>query len=162
MKAYDETTPWDVISWHWYEPCYGSFVGTITDNTSTAYGRTPAQCLADFKKPNGAPMDVWITEFNRSVKVSSTSYENGSFSTTSSTHQDWAAEAQVMQSTIADFQQASSVKAIFAYELLDEPILYGSSADSVDINGYMGLMTGLKGQYKNAFYTFQSAIAARP
>jgi hypothetical protein len=106
-------------------------------------------------------MDVWITETNRSVKPTATTYLNGSAAANAS-GQDWAAEAQVLKSILSDLRTADNVKAIFVYELLDEPNAHGKSASSRNTEGYLGLMTGLNGQRKDAFYTFQAAVKGQP
>jgi hypothetical protein len=106
-------------------------------------------------------MDVWITETNRSVKPTSTTYLNGSFSDNAS-GQDWAAEAQVIQTTLGDLKQADNVKAIFVYELLDETSAYKNSATKRRSEGWYGLLTGLDGKRKDAFYVYQAVIKGRP
>jgi hypothetical protein len=160
IRDYNQSMPCDIISWHWYDPAYGSFNAPI-HGLSASFDRSPAECLTDFKRNDDKdrPMDVWITETNRSVKPTSTTYLNGSFSDNAS-GQDWAAQAQVIQTTIADLARASNVKAIFVYELLDESIRFKDSAGMRASEGNFGLVTGLKGRRKNAFYTYQAATKA--
>jgi hypothetical protein len=158
IGKYDGSLPFDIISWHWYEPNCGRFNAPIHDDKSVSNNRTPAECLADFKSHThpGQPMDVWITESNRSVH-SAKGYENGSF-TDAPGGQDWAAEAQEIKVTLDDLKAAPTVKAIFVYELLDEPLADRTSPDRLRSEGNYGLITGLNGKYKDAFYTYQSEI----
>jgi hypothetical protein len=162
IRDYNQGMPCDIISWHWYEPAFGSF-NIPVHGLNFGFDRSPAECLADFKRNDGSgrPMDVWITETNRSVKPTAKTYLNGSFSENASS-QDWTAEARTIQTSISDLEQADNVKAIFVYELLDEPLADKTSADRLRMEGYMGLLTGLTGTRKDAFFTFQQMIKNHP
>ncbi len=162
IRDYNKSMPCDIISWHWYEPAYGPFTAPI-HGVSADFGRTPAECLSDFKDNDdpSRPMDVWITETDRSVKPNATTYLNGSFSD-NATGQDWPAQARTLESTLADLKKAPNVKAIFVYELLDENGRYKNASGKVGTEGFLGLMTGLNGTRKDAFYSYQSAIKANP
>lgn len=161
IQNYNGSLPCDIISWHWYGPSYGSFNTPIVDPNSISNGRSPADCLNDFKShinPN-QPMDIWITETNRSASVSG-HLLNGSVASnaTPKTSQDWVAEAQAIQTNIDSFKSVPTVKGIFVYELLDEPLADGGSTSLLASEGYFGLVTKLNGTLKNAFYTFQTEI----
>ena len=164
IQAYDNgVLPCDAITWHWYGPNYGGFNSVINDTKSAANGRTPAQCLGDFKSKSDPtkPMDIWITETNRSQNTAA-GLLNGSVAsvTTPATSQDWASEATAIQSNIESFKPVASVKAIFVYELYDDGQVDGSSTSYLAEEGYFGLSTGLNGTKKNAFTTFQNEIKA--
>ena len=75
-------------------------------------------------------------------------------------NQDWASEATAIQSNIDSFKPVPSIKAIFVYELYDEPLADFSSTELLASEGYFGLITGLNGTPKNAFYTYQTEIKA--
>ncbi len=126
---------------------------------SANFLRSPAESLAQFKRNDdpSRPMDIWITEMNRSYKPTATSYLNGSYSD-NTTHRDWAAEAESIQATIVDLRKAENVKAIFVYELLDEPTAHGKTSGAQSAEGYIGLMTGLNGERKDAFRAYQKSI----
>ncbi len=158
VAQYDGGLPCDIISWHWYEPNHGPFNAPIHDAKSLSNNRTPAECLADFKSHThpDQPMDVWITECNRSVHTPK-GFDNGSLADTPS-GEDWAAEAQGIKSTIADLKAAPNVKAIFVYELIDDFNADKNNAVRLRAEGHYGLLTGLNGKYKDAFYTYQSEI----
>jgi hypothetical protein len=163
IQAYNNgVLPCDMISWHWYGPNYGGFNTAITSGTTNDNNRTPAACLGDFKSKTNPtqPMDVWITETNRSQNVGAGVLENGSVSNnaTPKTSQDWAAEATAVQQNIDSFKTVPSVKGIFVYELFDEPLADSSSTAYLADEGYFGLITGLNGTMKNAFYTYQTEI----
>ena len=165
IQAYNKgSLPCDVISWHWYGPNYGAFNAPIKDANSVANGRSPAQCLGDFKSRTNPsqPMDVWITETNRSQPIAGGGVLNGSVAAnaTPKTSQDWAAEASAIQANIDSIKGVPTVKAIFVYELLDEPIADQTSVSMLASEGYFGLVTGLNGTLKNAFYTYQAEIKA--
>ena len=151
--------PCDIISWHWYEPNCGMFVAPIHDAKSSCNGRSPAECLAEFKSHEdpAKPMDVWITELNRSVKTPA-GYLNGSVSDSGPQGQDWPAEAQEIGVAIEDVKHAPNVKAIFVYELFDETLADRSDPKRLRSEGSFGLMTGLTGKHKDAFYTYQNEI----
>jgi len=164
IQAYDNgVLPCDAITWHWYGPNYGGFNTVISDTKSAANGRTPAQCLGDFKsKTNPSqPMDIWITETNRSQNITG-GLLNGSVASnaTPTTSQDWPAEATAIQNNIDSFKPVASVKAIFVYELYDETQADSASTAYLASEGYFGLITGLNGTKKNAFYTYQTEIKA--
>ncbi|MCE0483471.1 MAG: hypothetical protein LV479_04445 [Methylacidiphilales bacterium] len=163
IQNYNGTLPCDLISWHWYGPNYGSFTAPIADSKSFSNGRTPVQCLNDFKsKVNPSqPMDIWITETDRSAYVSGQGLLNGSCAsnTTPTASQDWAAQATAIQQNIDSFKTVPSVKGIFVYELLDETIMNGGSTAQLAAEGYFGLVTKLNGTLKNGFYTFQTEIS---
>jgi hypothetical protein len=168
IQKYNGSLPFDIISWHWYEPNCGSFNEPIHDGKSFSKNRSPAECLADFKSHTnpGQPMEVWITESNRSVHTRQ-GYDNGSVSSTSpgqagAPGQDWAAEAQEIQVTIDDVKKAPTVKGLFVYELLDEPRADGNNPGRLRSEGYYGLLAGLNGPYKDAFYTYQNEIRGSP
>ena len=156
--------PCDAISWHWYGPNYGGFNTVINDTKSAANGRTPVQCLNDFKSKTDPtkPMDIWITETNRSQNISGGGLLNGSVANnaTPTTSQDWAAEATAIQNNIDSFKPVPSVKAVFIYELYDDGNVDASSLSLLASEGYFGLVTGLNGTKKNAFTTFQNEIKA--
>jgi len=158
IGKYDEGLPFDIISWHWYEPNHGLFSVPIHDDKSFSRNRSPAQCLADFKSHThpDQPMDVWITEMNRSIHGSG-GWQNGSFAETLS-GQDWAGEAQQITSIIADLKAAPNVKAIFVYELIDDHNADKNNAERLRSEGNYGLITGLNGTYKDAFYAYQKEI----
>jgi hypothetical protein len=163
IQAYDNgSLPCDMISWHWYGPNYGPFNQPISDANSVSNGRTPAQCLGDFKSHTNPsqPMDIWITETNRSQSIAGGGLLNGSVASnaTPKTSQDWPAEATAIQTCVDSFKDVSSVKGIFVYELYDEPVANSSSVSELAAEGYFGLITGLNGTPKNAFYTFQTEI----
>ena len=165
IQAYnDGTLPCDVISWHWYGPNYGAFNGVINDPKSVANGRTPAACLGDFKSNTDLtqPMDVWITETDRSQAITGGGLLNGSVAANAApaTSQDWAAQAFAIQTNIDSFKTVPSVKAIFVYELFDETIADKTTTSLLASQGYFGLVTGLNGTLKNAFYTYQAEIKA--
>ena len=164
IQAYDSgVLPCDALTWHWYGPNYGGFNTVVSDPNSAANGRTPAACLGDFKSKTDPtkPMDIWITETNRSQNVNGTLL-NGSVAsnTAPASNQDWAAEATAIQNNVDSFKPVASVKAIFVYELYDETINDGSSTSYLAAEGYFGLITGLNGTKKNAFYTYQAEIKA--
>jgi len=164
IQTYDNgTLPCDIISWHWYGPVIGSFTAPINDPDSVSNGRTPAQCLGDFKSPTNPsqPMDIWITETDR-MQESGTAMLNGSVASnaTPKTSQDWAAQASAIQTNIDGIKTVPSVKAIFVYELFDEPKADSSSTALLASEGYFGLITGLNGTLKNGFYTYQAEIKA--
>ena len=154
--------PWDVLSWHWYTPSFGGFTAVITTSGSSSYGRTPVQCLSDFRKQNapGEPMDIWITEVGRSLHIagygpvggSCTSYVNPA------TSQDWALQATELAATIDDLKTVPSVKAIIVYEMYDEPQVF--TGNDAPPEAYFGLVTSLNGTRKNAFFTYQSKIVS--
>ena len=156
--------PCDVISWHWYGPNYGNFNGPITTRRASTTAAPRLPCLADFKSNTdpSQPMDVWITETDRSQKSATGALLNGSVAdnATPTTSQDWAAQASAIQANIDSFKTVPTVKAIFVYELLDEPLQDKSSPSRLANEGFFGLVTGLNGTYKNAFYTFQNEIKA--
>ncbi len=54
------------------------------------------------------------------------------------------------------------MKAIFVYELLDEPTAHGKTPGAQASEGYLGLMTGLNGQRKDAFHAYQGLIRQSP
>lgn len=159
---YNGSLPCDIISWHWYGPNYGVFNAPISDANSVSNGRTPAACLNDFKSHANPtlPMDIWITETDRSAAITGGGLLNGSTAsnTTPQTSQDWAAQAAAIQANIDSFKVVPAVKGIFVYELLDEPIANGGSVSQLASEGYFGLVTGLNGTLKNAFYTYQTEI----
>ena len=164
IQAYDNgVLPCDAISWHWYGPNYGGFNSVINDPRSAGNGRTPAACLGDFKSKSDPtkPMDIWLTETNRSQSVNGVLL-NGSVAsdTAPSSSQDWTAEATAIQSNVDSFKPVASVKAIFVYELFDETIATSSSTGYLASEGYFGLITGLQGTKKNAFYAYQNEIKA--
>ena len=165
LQQVNGALPCDIISWHWYGPNYGVFNQPIVDPNSVSNGRTPAQCLADFKSRtnSGQPMDVWITETNRSQRVGSTLL-NGSVTNNASpaTSQDWAAQATAIKACIDSFKAVPTIKGIFVYELFDETKADNSSTSLLASEGYLGLVTGLNGTPKDAFYTFQAEIATGP
>ncbi len=165
IQAYDNgVLPCDAISWHWYGPNYGGFNAVINDPKSAANGRTPVQCLNDFKSKTDPtkPMDIWITETNRSQNITGGGLLNGSVANnaTPTTSQDWAAEATAIQNNIESFKPVPSVKAVFIYELYDDGNVDASSLSLLASEGYFGLVTGLNGTKKNAFTTFQNEIKA--
>ena len=159
LQQYNGSLPCDAISWHWYEPAHGSFSAPIGDLLSAGHGRTPAECLADFKKPGhpDEPMDVWITEMNRSAHTPAGD-ENGSYSHGNPSHQDWMAEAAAIHAIIQDLRKAPTVKAIFVYELLDEPKADGVSPSRLKSEGWFGLATSLTGPRKDAFQAYKDEI----
>ena len=159
LLKYNGSLPCDIISWHWYEPNCGQFNAPLHDSKSSSNGRSPAECLADFKSHSdpGKPMDVWITELNRS-QPSPHGLLNGSLSDSNPQGQDWKAEAQEIQLTIEDLKKAPNVKGLFVYELLDEPIADGKDPKRLRAEGNFGLLTGLNGKYKDAFYIYQNEI----
>ena len=164
MQAYDNgVLPCDMISWHWYGPNYGNFNGVITNPGAPDNGRTPAACLGDFKSKTNPtqPMDIWMTETNRS-QYSNGVLLNGSVANnaTPATSQDWAAEASAIQANVDSFKTVPSVKGVFVYELFDEPKNDSTSTEYLAEEGYFGLVTGLNGTLKNAFYTYQAEIKA--
>jgi hypothetical protein len=162
IENHNGSLPCDIISWHWYEPNCGLFNAPIQDSNSFSKNRSPAECLADFKSQSdpSKPMDVWITELNRSVHTPA-GYDNGSVAETP-TGQDWTAEAQEIQLTIDDLKKAPTVKAMFVYELFDEPRADGSNPVRMRSEGNFGLMTGLNGRYKDAFKIYQNEIKENP
>lgn len=119
--------PFDVISWHWYPPDYGTFA--IAASGLTGLGK-----------------DIWITEINRAQNG-----HNGSM-TTSGINE--ALQAQTLASGIADVRKSSNVKAIFVYELLDEPKAAGTNP----VSAYMGLVNNLSGVPRQAFATYQHIV----
>lgn len=156
--------PWDIISWHWYTPSFGDFTATITSTSSASYGRSPVECLNDFKSKSSPsePMDIWITEMGRSQNISGQGFVGGSATsvTNPTANQNWALQSSELQSEIDDLVVAPGVKAVIVYELFDEPgtfAPYGTSALAAE--GYFGLVTGLGGTKKNAFYGFQAKVA---
>jgi hypothetical protein len=166
IQNYNGSLPFDIISWHWYGPVYGSFTAAINNTASASNGLTPVQCLNAFKSHTnpGQPMDIWITETNRSQKTSTGDYLNGSVAAvaTPTTSQDWAAEAQAIQTNVDNFKTVPTVKAIFVYELLDESHTFAGETSELASDGYFGLVTGLNGTLKNAFYTYQTEIKQGP
>jgi hypothetical protein len=165
IQAYnDGVLPCDLISWHWYGPTYGDFNTPVNAPGSFDNGRTPAACLADFKSKTDPtkPMDVWMTETNRSLQIATGVFLNGSTASNSapSTSQDWASEATAIQNNIESFKKASNVKAVFVYELYDETKADNASVSLLANQGYFGIITGLNGTKKNAFYTYQAEIKA--
>lgn len=156
--------PCDLISWHWYGPNYGVFNAAINDPNSASNGLSPAQCLNAFKSHTNPtqPMNIWITETDRSQSEAGGGLLNGSVANNASpaTSQNWAAQATAIQANIDSFKAVPSVTGIFVYELLDEPIATGGSLSDLAEEGYFGLVTGLNGTPKNAFYTFQAEIKA--
>jgi hypothetical protein len=76
--------------------------------------------------------------------------------------QDWTAEATAIQANVDSFKAEPTVKAIFVYELLDEPKADGDSTEMLASQGYFGLVTKLNGVLKPAFYTYQAEIQAGP
>lgn len=146
IKGLNGTLPCDIIYWHWYGPNYGLFSKPINDTKSFSNGRSAAQCLADFHRP------IWITEVGRSANVNGKLY-NGSISSTiiSPVTQDYASQANQLKVDIDDIRSVPSVRAVFCYELLDEP---GAGVSQ----GYFGLVTGLNGTKKTAFQTYQTEI----
>ncbi len=73
--------------------------------------------------------------------------------------QDWALQARELEDEIASLMAVPSVKAIVAYELFDEAIHYaGVSAGVRAAQAYFGLVTGLGGTRKDAYYQFRSII----
>ena len=164
IQAYNNgVLPCDAITWHWYGPNYGGFNTVVNDTKSAANGRTPAQCLGDFKSKSDPtkPMDIWITETNRSQNTAA-GLLNGSVAAvaTPAASQDWTAEATAIQNNIESFKPVASVKAVFVYELYDDGQVDGSSTAYLASEGYFGLSTGLNGTKKNAFTTFQNEIKA--
>ena len=159
LLQYNGSLPCDIISWHWYEPNCGLFSAPLHDGKSFSNGRSPAECLADFKSPShpDQPMDVWITELNRSVHTPQGDL-NGSVSDTAPEGQDWSAEAQEIHSSIEDVKKAPTVKAIFVYELFDETLADRGNPKRLRSEGSFGLLTGLNGKYKDGFYTYQKEI----
>lgn len=159
--------PWDILSWHWCTPRFGSFTAVITDPSSSAYNKTPVQCLNEFKKKSDPtqPMDIWITECGRSQIIpgsglavcgSATSRVNPA------ANQDWALQAQELDAEVRNLASVNSVKAILVYELLDETKAYADATQGAQAEmAYYGLVTGLgvPNNKKTAFWTFQSLIA---
>jgi hypothetical protein len=139
---YNGYLPCDIISWHWYDPNYKLFNGIITDKTSSCCGRTPVDCLSDFKK------DIWITECGRSEQVNGV-YYNGSVGAINPLTQNYAAQAIALQTEIDNLKSILLVKAIFVYELLDDYQWSESQA-------HFGLVDKLNGTPKAAFTTFQN------
>jgi hypothetical protein len=166
IQSYNGSLPCDIISWHWYGPNYGPFNLPISDSNSVSNGRTPAQCLNDFKSHTNPsqPMDIWITETNRSQKITGGALLNGSTgsNTAPQAYQDWAAEGQAIQTNVDSFKAVPTVKGIFVYELFDETLADKSSTSLLASEGYFGLVTGLNGVLKTAFYTYQTEIKQGP
>ena len=163
IQAYDGDLPCDIISWHWYGPTYGDFNAPVNALGQPDNGRSAAACLADFKSKTNPtqPMDVWITETNRSQVINGSFYNGSTGSlTTPKTSQDFAAEATALQATCDSFKKAANVKAVFAYELYDEVLADSSSTSLLASQGYFGLITGLNGTKKTAFTTFQTEISS--
>jgi hypothetical protein len=166
IQTYLGSLPCDILSWHWYGPNYGAFNLPISDSNSVSNKLTPAQCLNAFKSKTdpSEPMDIWITENNRSQNMGGGVLLNGS--TGSNTNpagvQDWTAEATAIQANVDSFKAEPTVKAIFVYELLDEPKADGDSTEMLASQGYFGLVTKLNGVLKPAFYTYQAEIQAGP
>jgi hypothetical protein len=163
IQAYDGELPCDIISWHWYGPTYGDFNAPVSAPGQPDDGRSAAACLADFKsKTNPAqPMDVWITETNRSQVINGSFYNGSTGSlTTPRTSQDFADEATALKATCDSFKKAANVKAVFAYELYDEVLADQSTTALLASQGYFGLITGLNGTKKAAFTTFQTEISS--
>jgi len=160
ILQYNGSLPCDIISWHWYIPMCGSFSSPIHDPKSASNNRSPAECLADFKSHSDPqqPMDVWITETNRSAKTPQ-GFLNGSYSTNAKGED---AEAQAIDTSIADLKKASNVRAIFVYELLDDIQADRSNALRLRDEGHFGLKTTLNGRYKSAFYHYQNDIKENP
>jgi hypothetical protein len=160
IQKYLGSLPCDMISWHWYEPNCGLFMAPINDPKSPANGRRPVDCLADFKSHTnpGQPMEVWITELNRSLKVKGgKDYLNGSVAD-SANDQTYADQAATITTAINDVKSASTVTGIFVYELFDETRADGNNPVRLHSEGYFGLMTGLDGTRKDAFTAYQNEI----
>ncbi len=98
--------PCDILSWHWYSPAYGDFTAPVRNPLSSGFLRSPAESLAQLHSNDdpARPIDIWITEMNRSVKPTANSYLNGSYSD-NATHQDWPAQAEVLRSIVADLRK---------------------------------------------------------
>lgn len=159
-----QPVPWDILSWHWYTPSFGDFTAIITDASSPSYGKSPVQCLNEFSQraTPGMPMDIWITECGRSQNIPGSGFVGGSATsrTNPAASQDWELQALELEDEIADLASVPSVKAIVVYELFNETALYaGKSAGAQAEQAYFGLVTGLGGTRKDAYYTFQSIIA---
>jgi hypothetical protein len=163
IQAYDGELPCDIISWHWYGPSYGDFSAPMSAPGQWDDGRTPAACLADFKSKTDPtkPMDVWITETNRTEKISGVLYNGSTGSLTApTTVQNMAGEATAIQGTCDSFKKCANVKGVFAYELYDETKVYAGDTKGLASFGYYGLITKLNGTRKPAFTTFQTEISS--
>jgi hypothetical protein len=155
--------PWDVISWHWYTPKFQKFTAIISDASSSSNGRTPVACLNEFKKKSdpSQPMDIWITEMGRSQHTSKGAVGGSCTAVTDHANsQNWALQAQELELEIDDLVSVSSVKAIIVYEMFDELLNHASSGEAAKAaKGYFGLITGLDGTRKIAFYGYKTKIS---
>ena len=163
IANYDGELPCDIISWHWYGPLYGDFNAATVAPGQPDDGRSPATCLADFRSKTDLtkPMDVWITEADRTQSINGVIY-NGSVTsnTTPTLNQDYTAQATALTTLCESFKKAPTVKAVFAYELYDEPIQFQGNTFGLASLGYLGLSTGLNGTKKAAYTAFQTEIKA--
>jgi hypothetical protein len=169
LKRIEQTNGWnflpcDIIAWHWYNPSHGVFSAVINDAGSLSNGRTPIQCLNDYKKPDGTPKDVWITEMGREAVLANGNRVAGScvwdINPGAANNQNWPLQASTLESGIDDLKSIAGIKAIFVYELINSEAAFSGSSD-VDKAGiaYMGLVSWVYASpLKNAFYSFRNKI----
>jgi hypothetical protein len=169
LKKIQNTNNWnflpcDIIAWHWYNPSHGKFNAAINDPLSASNGRYPIDCLNDFKKADGTPKDIWITELGREEKVNGYNLVGSCVwyvNPEAANNQNWPLHASNLESGISDLKGYSNVKAIFVYELIDSAATFSASDDATRASTvFHGLVSYLNaGILKDAFYSFRNKIS---
>ena len=99
--------PCDIISWHWYGPTYGDFNTPCNAPGQADNGRSHRRVPGRLQEQDqpAKPMDVWITETNRSQVINGQFYDGSTGNLTApQTGQDWPDEATAIKTCVDSFK----------------------------------------------------------